>query len=139
VTRWIVAAGLAVSQLAPVGRAADAHHSLYAVYDTGQRITLDGVVAQFHFVNPHPYLLVDVRDATGRTQQWRMEMDNRRELVDVGMTEASFTPGERIVASGSPGRSTQINSLYVWRLDRSADGFRYEQIGSSPRVTRGGR
>ena len=133
-TRWIVAAGLALS-----GTAADAHHSLYGVYDTSQRVTLDGVIAQFHFVNPHPYLLVDVRDAAGRTQQWRMEMDNRRELVDIGMTDTSFKPGERIVASGSPGRSTQITSLYVWRLDRAADGFRYEQIGTSPRVTRGNR
>ena len=131
-TRWIVAAGLALSSAA-----ADAHHSLYGVYDTSQRVTLDGVVAQFHFVNPHPFLLVDVRDAAGRTRQWRMEMDNRRELVEVGMSDNSFQPGERIVVSGSPGRSTQINSLYVWRLDRAADGFRYEQIGSNPRVTRG--
>ena len=131
-TRWIVAAGLALSSTA-----ADAHHSLYGVYDTNQRVTLDGVVAQFHFVNPHPFLLVDVRDAAGRTRQWRMEMDNRRELVEVGMSDTSFQPGERIVVSGSPGRSTQINSLYVWRLDRAADGFRYEQLGTSPRVTRG--
>jgi hypothetical protein len=137
VTRWFVAAGLAFSDLALPGTAADAHHSLYGVYDTGQRVTVDGVVAQFHFVNPHPYLVVDVRDAAGRVQQWRMEMDNRRELVDVGMTDNTFKPGERIVASGSPGRSTQINSLYVWRLDRAADGLRYEQIGTTPRVTRG--
>jgi hypothetical protein len=136
VTPSIVAAALAAG-LAVSGAGADAHHSLYGVYDTSQRVTLDGVVTQFHFVNPHPFLLVDVRDAAGRTQQWRLEMDNRRELVDVGMGDDTFTPGQRIVASGSPGRSTQINSLYVWRLDRSADGFRYEQIGTNPRVTRG--
>jgi len=27
--------------------------------------------------------------------------------------------------------------MYLMRLDRPADGFRYEQIGASPRVRRG--
>jgi hypothetical protein len=130
-TRWLIAAGLAVS-----GAAADAHHSLYGVYDTGRAVTVEGVVSAFHFVNPHPYLLVDVRDRSGASQQWRMEMDNRRELVDVGMTEQTMQAGDRVTVSGSPGRSTQIHSLYIRRLDRPADGFRYEQLGYSPRITR---
>lgn len=133
-TRWLLAAAVAVSRFD--GDAGAAHHSLYGVYETDKRVTLEGVVAQFHFVNPHPYLLVDVRDAAGRTQQWRMEMDNRRELADVGMTAGTFQPGDRVVASGSPGRSTQINSLYVRRLDRPADGLRYEQIGNDPTLRR---
>jgi hypothetical protein len=65
-----------------------------------------------------------------------MEMDNRRELVDIGVTAETLKAGERVVATGSPGRSTAIQSLYIRRLDRPADGFRYEQLGYSPRVTR---
>jgi hypothetical protein len=49
------------------------------------------------------------------------------------MTAETFKPGERVVATGSRNR-TQAQSLYVRRLDRPADGFRYEQIGSRPRV-----
>jgi hypothetical protein len=130
-TRWLLAAALASA-----GTAAGAHHSLYGVYETSREVTVEGVIAQFHFVNPHPYLLVDARDSQGRSQQWRMEMDNRRELVDVGMSEQTIKPGDRVVASGSPGRSTQTLSLYIRRLDRPADGFRYEQLGFSPRITR---
>jgi hypothetical protein len=130
--RWLLAAVLAWPGVVPL----QAHHSLHGVYDTGREVTVEGVVVQFHFVNPHPYLLVDVRDAAGRTQQWRMEMDNRRELVDVGMTEGTLEPGDRVAASGSPGRSPQVPSLYIRRLDRPADGFRYEQRGYSPRITR---
>jgi hypothetical protein len=129
--RWILAAAFAAS-----GVAADAHHSLYGVYHTDRRATVEGVVAQFHFVNPHPFLIVEARDAGGRPQQWRMEMDNRRELVDVGLTEHTFKPGDKVVVSGSPGRSEQILGLYVRRLDRPADGLRYEQIGTSPRLIR---
>jgi hypothetical protein len=130
-TRWALAAGLAL-----YGAGADAHHSLHGVYDTGREVTVEGVIAAFHFVNPHPYLLVDARDRQGRAQQWRMEMDNRRELVDVGMSEQTLNPGDRVTATGSPGRSTQITSLYIRRLDRPADGFRYEQLGYSPRITK---
>ena len=59
----------------------------------------------------------------------------RHELVDVGMTAATLKPGDRLIVTGSPGR-TQPRMVYVWQLERGADGFLYEQIGSSPRVSR---
>ena len=60
-------------------------------------------------------------------------MDNRFELAGIGVTAETLRPGDRIVVTGSVGRE-QATSLYVRRLDRPADGFRYEQVGSSPRV-----
>ena len=105
------------------------------MYDQGKRVTVDGSVAEYHFVNPHPFLVVNVSDTSGRIQQWHLEMDNRRELVDIGMKDDSFSVGDRVVVSGSPGRA-ESRILYVWKLDRPADGFVYEQIGSSPRVNR---
>jgi hypothetical protein len=62
-------------------------------------------------------------------------MDNRFELVAIGMTADSFKKGDRVVVTGGPARS-RSNALYVLRLDREADGLRYEQIGASPRLTR---
>jgi hypothetical protein len=124
------AAGIGFSVLA-----AHAHHSIAGAYDTSRNVTIEGTVAQFHFVNPHPYLTVDVRNDSGDgSQQWRLEMDNRSELVQIGMTAQTLKPGEKIVASGSPGRREQSPSLYVWKLDRPSDGFRYEQIGMTPRI-----
>jgi hypothetical protein len=122
------AAGIGISVLA-----AHAHHSIAGAYDTSRRVTIEGTVAQFHFVNPHPYLIVDVRNDSGSSQQWRLEMDNRSELVQIGMTAQTLKPGEKVVAAGSPGRG-QSPSLYVWKLDRPSDGFRYEQIGFTPRI-----
>ena len=112
---------------------AHAHHSLAGMYDQGRRLTLDGIVAQFHYVNPHPYVLMDVKDPNGRTQQWRLEMDNRRELADIGITSETLKQGDRLVVSGSPGRA-EPRLLYVWKLDRPADGLDYEQIGGTPRI-----
>jgi hypothetical protein len=63
-------------------------------------------------------------------------MDNRFELIREGMDADTLKPGDRVVATGSLSR-TAAQSLYLMRLDRPADGFRYEQIGASPRVRKG--
>jgi hypothetical protein len=112
---------------------AGAHHSLTGVYDSSNPVTVEGVVVQFHFVNPHPYLTVAVQGADGRSAEWRMEMDNRFELEGIGMTSRTLARGDRIKATGSRGYR-DANSLYLRRLDRPSDGFWYEQVGSTPRV-----
>ena len=122
-----VAAGIWISVMV-----AYAHHSIAGVYDTNRQVTIEGTVAQFHFVNPHPFLTVEVKDGNGSAQQWRLEMDNLSELSEIGVTSGTLKPGDRVVVSGSPGK-TQSQTLYIRKLDRPADGFRYEQVGSSPR------
>jgi hypothetical protein len=107
------------------------HHSL-TEYDGSRRLTIDVVVREFHFVNPHPYLIVEGKTAAAR-QEWRLELDNRFELVGIGMTSRTFARGDQLVVSGAPGRDDKP-ILYVRQLDRAADGFRYEQVGSSPRI-----
>ena len=90
---------------------------------------------EFQFINPHPFLIINVSEA-GKTVEWRLEMDNRYELINEGMSADTLKPGDRVVAIGSLSRTNQQN-LYLMRLDRASDGFRYEQIGASPRVRRG--
>ena len=109
----------------------DAHHSL-SEYDVARRLTLNVVVREFHFVNPHPYLLVD-SPIGSLAQVWRLELDNRHELVNIGMTSTTFSRGDRLLVSGAPGHN-QKAILYVRELDRPDDGFRYEQPGSTPRI-----
>ena len=124
----------AVAAISVLAAAADAHHSIAGMYDQGRRVTLDGVIAQYQFVNPHPFIMVDVT-MNGMTQSWKAELDNRWELQNIGMTPTTFNAGDRVVVSGSPGRD-RTPLLYVWRLERAADGLLYEQIGTSPRVSR---
>ena len=119
--------------IALMGAAAHAHHSIASIYDVSQRVSIEGIVVQFQFVHPHPLLLIDVRDGAGKAQPWRLEMDNLNELAEVGVTRDTLKPGDRVVVSGSPNRK-QPQSLYLRRLDRSADGFWYEQVGQSPSI-----
>ena len=128
--RSLAASGAA---LALASFTAEGHHSIAAVYDSSRQQRLEGVVAEFRFVNPHPFLIVTVEEG-GAEAAWRLEMDNRFELAGVGMTEQTLKPGDRVVVTGSLGR-TEPRTLYIRQLDRPADGFRYEQVGSRPRVS----
>jgi hypothetical protein len=119
---------IAAAALLLASAAAGAHHSIAAVYDSARQQRVEGVVAEFQFVNPHPFVIVTV-DA----ESWRLEMDIRFELLGVGMTGETLRPGDRVVVTGSLGRNDP-RTLYIRRLDRPADGFRYEQVGSRPRV-----
>jgi len=121
---------LAAAVLVAAAVPAAAHHSISAVYDSRKPVTLTGSVREFQFVNPHPWIGLDVTGADG-VRQWRLELDNRWELVDVGMKPDTFKPGDVIVATGSSGRDG-ARAVYVLRLDRASDGLHYEQRGQSP-------
>jgi hypothetical protein len=118
---------------AAAGAGLRAHHSIAGVYDSSQSVTIDGAVAEFAFVNPHPYVVVEAAEGAGPPQSWRLELDNRFELVAAGMSADTLKPGDRVRVTGSRARNG-TRGLYVRRLDRPADGFRYEQVGASPRI-----
>ena len=119
----------------PLDHRLGAHHSLAGVYDSSKPVSVEGVVSEFHFVNPHPFVTVTAKGDGGRAVEWRLELDNRYELEAIGMTSRTLLRGDRITAKGS--RAREGNGMYVLRLDRAADGFWYEQVGTTPRTGRG--
>ena len=106
-TRWMSAAALG---LAIASAPAWAHHAISAIYDSSKRVTVEGAVQEFQFINPHPFLIINVTDA-GKTLEWRLEMDNRFELIDEGMSADTLKPGDRVVATGSLSRTNPQSSL----------------------------
>src|SRR5687767_12336487 len=79
------------------GVTAHGHHSIGSVYDSRRQVTVEGVVSQFELINPHPFLWIDVTDRAGTAQRWRLEMDNRSELVGIGVNANTWMPGDRVV------------------------------------------
>ena len=102
-----------------------AHHSIASIYDREQRTTLSAVVKQWRFVNPHPSIVAEVTAAGGAARTWTLEMDNRWELAELGFTEGTLKPGDRIDVTGDLHRRDP-NALYIRSLRRSSDGFRYD-------------
>ena len=117
----LLAAGLAWYPPAIV----QAHHSIAGVYDGSRQFTIEGSVRQFDFINPHPFITLEVKDAAGKPEQWKLEMDNRWELAELGFRTDTLKPGDRLVITGSAARR-EPRALYVRRLERPADGFKYE-------------
>lgn len=113
-----------------------AHHSIAAVYDGSRQMLLTATVTKFDFIHPHPILTVDVLEPHDQIGSWRLEMDNRFELADIGVTAETFRPGDQVFVTGSPGR-TAARTLYIRKLERPADGFQYEQVGSRPAIRPG--
>jgi hypothetical protein len=117
---------------------AEAHHSISGMYDNRRSVTVEGVVTQFEFINPHAFITLEVRDTGRAAQRWRVELDDRGELSDIGMTAQTLRPGDHVVVVGSPARR-EANRLYLARLDRPADGYSFEQVGGRPRLRSPGR
>jgi hypothetical protein len=112
--------------------AAEAHHSIAGVFDTRREIAVEGVIAEFQFISPHPFVLVDVV-RNGVAERWRFDMDDRGEMREIGMTAETLRPGDRITVAGNPGRQ-EPRRLYIRRFERPADGYAWDVVRSSPRL-----
>jgi hypothetical protein len=116
----------------------EAHHSISGMYDSRRDVRVEGVVTQFEFINPHAFITIEVRETGRAAQQWRVELDDRGELSDIGMTAQTLRPGDQVIVVGSPARR-EANRLYLARLDRPADGYSFEQVRGRPRLRSPGR
>lgn len=111
---------IVVSTALGAAQSAVAHHAFSPVFDGSRTVTVEGVVTEFRFINPHSIIEMDVTDEAGNTVQWSVEMAGRLNLVVGGWTQASISPGERVTISGNPAHSGSPN-LFLQRLVR-ADG-----------------
>jgi len=109
-----------------VGRAG-AHHAFSAVYDDKQTITVEGVVTQFKFVNPHAIMSMDVTDKSGKVVTWTVEFAGRLNLAEGGWTADTIKPGERVKVSGNPARQND-HQMSFGRIVR-ADGTELVPVG----------
>ena len=77
-----VTASFVIAALLPAG--AHAHHAIGAVYDASQPVTLEGAITAFHYVNPHPFVEIQV-----------VATDGRAESVAPGVRQPQRTGGRR--------------------------------------------
>ena len=132
---WLIFVGISLAVLVfGMGRPL-AHHSIAGAYDSSRQATVDGVISQFRFVSPHPF--IELKDSRSG-QVWEIELDNRREFESIGITADTLKPGDRVTVSGSLSRQSSTR-MYGRRLSRPSDGFGFEEVGSRPQLSRRGR
>ena len=84
-----------------MGGAALAHHSA-AMFDQSKEVTLQGVVKEFQYTNPHSWLIVSVPNATGKVTDWSFEAEGPSTLLRAGIKKTSLAPGEKVTVKGHP-------------------------------------
>jgi hypothetical protein len=57
----------------PLTHDALAHHNMTAIFDFNDRVTLTGTLTRVDWRNPHIYLTVDVKNASGAMESWQAE------------------------------------------------------------------
>ena len=83
-----------------------AHHGWAAfTSDPASQITLKGTVKEFHFVNPHSVIELNVKDDKGQTQVWEGELTSNTNLAPRGWTAISIEDRQEITLTGYPARN----------------------------------
>ena len=79
-----------------------AHHGAENFYDITKPFTLKGVVNDFVRVNPHAFILIDVKDAKGEVQTWAVEGLPPNALIRGGWNPLALKKGEAISVTVFP-------------------------------------
>ena len=80
-----------------------AHHSAAGLFSPDVEKTISGTIKEWHFVNPHPAIIMDVKTSTGAVEEWRVEFAAPRQLTtSVGWTRSTMKPGDEVKIVGYP-------------------------------------
>ena len=96
-----------------------AHHSLASQFDEGKPLTLQGVITDVEWVNPHVFIHLDVKGDTG-TVKWSLETLPPATLRRGGLRSDMLGKGQTVTVLAYKARATE--NLAFLRKITFADG-----------------
>ena len=102
---------------------ARAHHSA-TMFEQTKTITVEGVVKEFQFSNPHSWLLVEVKDQNGKVTTWGFEAEGPSTLQRAGIRPSEFPVGTKVTMTGRPMKNG--TPAAIWVLAVRGDGKRFD-------------
>lgn len=109
--------------------AVEAHHS-GTMFDDDKEVTIEGVVKEFQFTNPHSWLLVDVTNEDGTVITWGFEAEGPTTLMMRKIRRSDLSPGTRVTITGHPMRDGRPAA--AWTKAVTADGEEFYPRGGGP-------
>ena len=91
---------------------ATAHHA-FAMFDTNREVMLEGTVKEFQWTNPHTWVQLLVKDASGKEVEWSIEGSSHNNLARFGWTRNSLKSGDRVQAVVHPLKDGSIGGSLV--------------------------
>jgi hypothetical protein len=107
------------------GGPAAGHHSFAAYYFEEQSVTIEGDVVEFDYRAPHAWLYLMAPDAEGQMRRFSAEWANPRRLTGDGVTRDRLKAGDRVIITGSPGRTPSEFKVHLKSIRRPADGWEW--------------
>lgn len=95
----------------PTGPAA-AHHS-FAMFDQSKKVTVTGTVKQFQWTNPHAYIQLVAKDASGKDVEWSMEMGAPMYLYARGWRPSTLRAGMAVSITINPLRNGRPGGVVI--------------------------
>ena len=96
------------------------HHSVPAVFDESQHITLRGTITKLQWINPHIHLYVTTREPDGKSTVWEIETLPTNWMRNAGISREAFlnnAPGGEIVTiHANPARDASLRLGYLMRI-----------------------
>lgn len=111
-TKAVAIAVLSLGGLAIGAARAGAHHSA-TMFDDSKTVTVQGVVREFQYTNPHSWLLVDVTGKDGKVVTWGFEAEGPTTLRRAGIRPSDFKAGTKLTITGNPMKNGQPAAIWV--------------------------
>jgi hypothetical protein len=109
-----------------------AHHS-GTMFDDKKQVTVEGVVKEFQYTNPHSWLLVDVTNPDGSVTTWGFEAEGPSTLMQAKIRRSDFAPGVKITITGFPMRDGRPAAAWT-KAVRASDGVEFYPRGRNPQA-----
>ena len=100
-----------IAVLTLVSMTARAHHSA-SIYDMGETLTVDGVITEIDWANPHVYLHVAEKTESGDDVLWEVETLPPAAMRRIGWTSETLKTGDSVVVIGNPARGEENRGLF---------------------------
>ncbi|MGE3842531.1 MAG: DUF6152 family protein [Vicinamibacterales bacterium] len=92
-----------------------AHHGS-AAFDMSKAVVLKGaVITEFVWINPHPLIKADFKNAKGEVEHWTMEMGSTVSAQLIGWSRTTLQPGD-------------VVTLYVWQAKTGQPVGRFNKV-----------
>ena len=112
----IAGVGLSLTAAVP----ALAHHSFAAEFDANKPVTIEGVVKEFRWVNPHSWLQLEVARG-GATVEYSIELGSPNTMSRRGWRRTTFKTGDRVSVTMNPMRDGSPGGALISAVDAAGN------------------